>query len=75
MFSRIRVKAAETVVRLLKQGFFSTYPPKLQARSFVNDATVSAKWIFAETVMDRDGDGRITIDEIETMMTRTWTVH
>ena len=64
MFNRIRVKAAETVVKLLKQGFFFDIPAEIQARSFVNDATVSANWIFAETVMDRTATGRITVDEI-----------
>lgn len=63
MFSRIRVKAAETVLKLFRQGFFDI-PAEFQARSFVDQAMASPDWIFVETVMDRDGDGRITIDEI-----------
>jgi type II secretory pathway pseudopilin PulG len=64
MFNRIRVKAAETVLKLFRQGFFFDIPAEFQARSFVDQAMASPDWIFARTVMDVDSDGRITIDEI-----------
>ena len=64
MLNRIRVKAAETAVQLLKQGFFFDIPAELQVRAFVDDAMTSPDWIFDETVMDADGNGRLTIHEI-----------
>jgi prepilin-type N-terminal cleavage/methylation domain-containing protein len=63
MFNNIRVKAAETVVQMLKQGFFDI-PAELQVRSFADEATASADWIFDETTMDANGDRRISIREI-----------
>lgn len=64
MFNNLRVKAAETAVQLLKQGFFFDIPAELQVRAFVDDAMATPDWIFDETVMDADGNGRISIQEI-----------
>jgi hypothetical protein len=64
MFNRIRVEAADTVIDLLKQGFFFDIPAELNVRSFADEATASTDWIFDETLMDADGDGRITIQEV-----------
>ena len=57
MFNQIRVKAAETVVKLLKLDSSASS----QARSFVEE---QIEWVFIANVMDRNVDGRITIDEI-----------
>ncbi len=58
MFNQIRVKAAETVVKLLKLDSSATS----EAASF--DGAEFVEWAFLPTGMNTDGDGRITIDEI-----------
>jgi prepilin-type N-terminal cleavage/methylation domain-containing protein len=65
MFNRIRVKAAEMAVQILKQGFFFDIPAELQVRAFVDEAMASPNWLFNETAMDADGNGKITIHEIQ----------